>query len=321
MVYNVIMVDTSNLFYRLKKNLKNSIDIIKKMINYVDSEIVAHLHKDGEIYFLFDPISYSDLGETKNFYVPLNNRKELLSDYKANRTYSPLFLETIDLFRKYYLYRGDKIKLLFSQEYEADDYVETLIEKYKDSKIALITQDHDFSRYITDTIHMINEGFDKPFTKEEFKKLYQFRPTNATVVMFKSFFGDSSDHIQGIIYTKKARFSEDIKILCRNYLQYIDTNNYSLDDVVNEFKQATFNKINNKKDKNEFDMLYLSLALVDLKTSIFSKLYTNIQIIKSALAGKDITPYLHCNPINLAFNDVIHKSIYGIPMKQLLGKL
>lgn len=320
MTYDVIVIDSANLFYKLKKSLRTSLEIIKKIINYIEGDIKGHLKEEGEIYILFDPISYSDLGESKNFYFSLNERKKILTDYKANRTYSPLYLETIELLRKYYLYRGDKIKLIYSDEHEADDYIEPLLEQFKDKKIALISNDLDFARYINFNVHMINEGFDKIFTKEQFEKLFQFSPTIAANTMYKALLGDQSDNIVGACFMKKVKFNTNIKILCRNYLQELSKSEITLNEAIQQFKTANFQQLNKKTDKTAFDILYLTLAIVDLKTPILEKLYTNIRVIRSSLSEKNLEPYIHSNPENKTINDMIHKSIYGIPFKQFFGK-
>lgn len=321
MIYDYIFVDSSNLFYRLVKDSKTSLDVIKKMINYIDREVKSHLSEKGEIYLLFDPIRYSDLGESKTFYHSLNKRKEILPDYKKGRIHSPLFLECIELFRKYYLYRGDKIKLYYSEEHEADDFVLPLLERIKESKIAIVSTDYDLASYITDSVHLINGSFNKPFTVAEFEKLFEFKPTIAANIMFKVFFGDTSDNIQGILSIKKAKYPSNIKELCRNYLQDIASKNISLKEILEQFNKASFQEINKKKEKDSFDLLFLSFSIVDLKVPVFEKLYSSIKIIRSSLEERDLNKYEHFNPINNSINDVIHKSIFGIPFSKSFGKL
>jgi len=303
------------------------------MLNFIENDCKPRLRKDSTLYLLFDPISYSDLGESKNFYYALNERKKILSDYKAGRTYSPLYLETIELFRKYYLYRGDKIKLLYSDEYEADDYVEPLInqifDQWKfDSKgrtIAIVSTDYDLAGYINESggnqVYMINEWFDKPFTVKQFEALFQFKPTPAANILYKALFGDKSDNIVGAIFMKKSKFNNNIKMLCRNYLIDVANSNMTIEDVLKQFQSASFLICNKKEEKTTFDLLFLSLALVDMKIPILQTLYTNIRVIRSALTGKSLEPYIHSNPENSTLNDVIYKSIYGIPFKQSFGKI
>src|SRR5574344_396367 len=179
MLYDTIMIDSANLFYRLAKNSDTSKKIVKSLIKFVEEECKPHLHKDGDIYILFDPLSKSDLGESKSFTYSTNARKSIDSNYKKGRSYSPLYGSTIEIFKKYYSYRGDSIKLVYSNQYEADDFVEPIVKSLAGKKIAIITTDNDYARYISDDIDMINKGFEKPYTIKEFYDDFKFYPTPA----------------------------------------------------------------------------------------------------------------------------------------------
>jgi hypothetical protein len=332
LIYDKIIVDVANVFYRLQNGSKTSLQVTRKMINFIEQEIKPHLTADGELYLLFDPISLSDLGENKNFAIPLNNRKKILADYKEGRTYSPLYLESIELFRKYYIYRGNSVKLLYSDEFEADDYLQPLLvqfhEQWKsDSKhrnVALISTDYDWCRYIIDSkgrkVHLINNSFDNPFTVEQFEGLFQFKPTIAANTIYKALFGDKSDHIVGALFIKKAKFNTNIKTTARDYIQFVSNNNYTIEDVLDQFKNANFMQINKKEDKTVFDMLYLAMSIVDLKIPVLEKFFTNIRIIRSALSETDLERFIHCNPEQPKINDVMHQSIFGIKFAQIFGK-
>lgn len=337
MVYSKILADVANIFYRLQNSSQNgsktSLQIVKKMINFIEQEIKPHLAKDGSLYLLFDPLSYSDLGESKNFSVPLNNRKKILADYKEGRTYSPLYLESIELFRKYYIYRGKTIKLVYSNEHEADDFVEPLLalfeKEWKDSNsahnIALITTDYDWAKYILNTklrkVHLINTSFDKPMAVDQFESLFQFKPTIAANTVYKALFGDKSDHITGALFIKKAKFNINIKIVARDYIQFISNNNYSLDEVIKQFKTANFMQINKVENKTAFDMLFLAMSIVDLKIPVLEKFYMNLKVIRSALADRNIEPFIHCNPEQQKTNEILHQSIFGARFSTTFGKV
>jgi hypothetical protein len=302
------------------------------MINFIEQELKPHLAKNGVLYILFDPISYSDLGESKNFAVPLNNRKKILADYKANRVYSPLYLESIELFRKYYIHRGESIKLVYSDEYEADDYVEPLLDIFEDEwknddkpkSIAMISTDLDFCRYIhrdpKRRIELINEGFQNPYTVKQFEDIFQFKPTIAANTVYRALFGDKSDCIQGALFIKKAKFNMNVKVLARDYIQMISKSDMTLNDVINQFKTAKFLDINNRVDKSVFDLLFLAMSIVDLKTPILEKFYTNIRVIRTPLEGRRILNYIHCNPIQEKLNEVVHQAIFGIEFKNQFGR-
>ena len=272
---------------------------------------------------MFDPLSYSDLNSSKAFINNLN-RKKILPDYKINRKYSGLYLETIELYRKYYFYRGDKIKLVYSDEFEADDYLQPILNKIQDdSKIAIVSTDHDWSWAISDKICLINKDWENPFTKKEFKQIYQFDPTYTSIILYKSLFGDKSDNISGAIFTKKAKFlyPDGIKLLCLKFLNYININNIYIDDFIKEFKTAVHHKIQNKTSKTPFDELYLQLKINDLKLPIIQTLFTNISIVRSQLENKNIDDMIHCNPENPTTNSIVHQSIYGVKFSNLFGKI
>jgi hypothetical protein len=321
LIFDDILIDTANLFYRLKGNTKNSLDITKKLINFTEDS-KKYLKKEGTLWLLFDPLSYSDLGKSKAF-INDTERKKILPDYKANRKYSDLYLETIELYRKYYFYRGEFIKLVYSDEYEADDYVEPILDMNKNHKVALISNDLDWARYISDDVYLINKNFDKPFTVEEFCKTFQFYPSKCANTFYKALFGDKSDNIPGAIFIKKAKFicSDGIKMLCLQFLKYINENDLQLDDVIHTIKTQTYYKIADKKDKTPFDELCLQLKSNDLKLPMLQTLYDNIAIIRSELEGKNIDDMIHFNPENETTNSIIYQSIYGISFKNIFGRV
>jgi hypothetical protein len=311
MQYDHILVDVSNLYFRLKGKCRNSLDITKKLIDYTNNEIKKHLHKEGTLWLLFDALSYSDLGESKAF-VHGTERKQILPDYKMNRVRSEFFLETMELYRKYYFYRGDQVKLVYSDSYEADDYLEPILDRIT-GNIALISNDHDFCRYLKPGIDLINKNFDIPFTTEDFERIYQFYPSKASVILYLTLFGDKSDCITGVIQVKKAKFTypDGIKMLCLGFLNWVNENNLSIEGIIKMFKTSVYYEIQNKKNKNAFDELYLQLKINDLKLPMMETLYKNISIIRSQLEGKNIDDLIHSNPENSTTNAVIEQSIFG----------
>jgi 5'-3' exonuclease len=151
--------------------------------------------------------------------------------------------------------------------------------------------------------------------------VFQFKPTIAANVVYKALFGDKSDNITGALFIKKARFNINAKTLARDYIQHISKDRLELDEVIKEFKSANFMQINNKKDKTAFDMLYLTMNIVDLKTPILEKFFTNIQVIRSALTGKKIDDFVHSNPEKIKTNEILHQSIFGIKFSTQFGKI
>lgn len=320
MLFDDIVIDSANLFYRLKKESQNSLDITKKLIDFTENLITTNLKKDGNIWILFDPISFSDLGESKIFVHSLS-RKQILPDYKANRKYSNLYLNTIELYRKYYLHKGEKYKLVYSETYEADDYVEPLLKKLENHKIALISTDLDFSRYINDNICLINKGFNDPFTVKEFINTFKFNPTKTSVTFYKALFGDTSDNIKGVIFTKKARFlcpHGGIKLLCLNFIKSIE--NEDLDEVITKWKKLTLKGCIENNEKSHMEELFIQIYQNDAKLDLTRILFNNIKVIRSQLENKKIDSFIHSNPYS-AKHKIVHQSIYGMKFSNIFGKL
>jgi len=158
-LYDYIAVDVSCLFHKCKSNSKTAADAACKVIERIDREALRNLAKDGTLYLLFDPVPNEDLALNKSFTF-VGVRKKTLPDYKSGRVYSPMYATAIRTLKKYYAYRGPKIVEVYSDEYEADDYVQDLLRLIKsefdkkfptggqECKIALWTTDSDWTRYI-----------------------------------------------------------------------------------------------------------------------------------------------------------------------------
>lgn len=319
MVYDNIAIDSANLFYRLLGDNRSVRACTKSMIKFIDDTTMAHLSKDGTLYILFDPIPLSDLGESKSFKNVKPYRKEIDKDYKKGRTYSQYFPETMSLLLKYYAYRGEKIKLIYSQEYEADDYVSSLV-KSLDGTVALVTTDEDYCRYMSDRVFIINKGYDQPMTKQDFYDKFKFYPTDASVTLYKAFFGDTSDNIQGAVFGRKVKFTTNIKKIVYNYIKEVSDNGWTLQECINKLAKTTFYDAMNAKTKDAFTVLFLELSCSQQKDEVYDKLMRNIKLIKSALEGKDISKLTHWNPVNEKMNSLVHQSIFGLDTKSWFGK-
>lgn len=316
MIYDNIIIDLANLFYRLTTG-KSTKDDAKKIIKFIDEDTMQHLSKDGILYIVSDPLPKSDLGESKSFKF-VSYRKEISPSYKKGRTYSPLYKSVMSLILKYYSYRGEKIKLVYSDEYEADDFIEPLLRSLTGTT-ALITTDEDWCRYLSDKVFMVNKGYDSSFTKEDFNNKYKFYPTEASVTLYKAIYGDRSDNITGCVFLKKVKFYSNIKKIAYDYIKYVADNGLSLKEVIDTFKSATFAKA--MKSKNDvFSMLYLELSVASLKENVLDKLYSNIELIRSRLEGKNISQFIHWNDKKESFNSVMRQSVFGLDTKSWFGR-
>lgn len=309
MLFKYVLIDVFNLAYR-KSSSNNCVQIANDVIDFINIDVKKRLDPDGAVYLLFDPLPKSDLGLSKAFKYSPRMRKEIVGSYKKNRTYNPQVGEAISLLKKYYTFRGDKYKMVISDDLEADDYVEQLIGML-DGNIALITTDCDWCRYISDKVVMINRGFDDPYTKDEYTKEFGIVPTIATVTLKKAIYGDKSDNIESIFAGKKFNSSalEDISDIM---LVYIANENMSFKEVEKHIKGAEFTRLFKIKDRNPLEEFEYELLAVDTSiASPFSALLDNIRVIKSRC--DDVKKYITFAPENKKYNDLMDVTLKRAP--------
>lgn len=317
MLYDYIIIDSANLFYRCLGKNETAEQVVRKMISFTED---LRQSLNDTLYIIFDPISDYDLGESKSFKFPSSERKKIDENYKANRQYSSLYYQSIVLYKKYYTYRGDKVKTIYSQEYEADDFVEPLLEMIgHNKKVALVTTDYDFSRYISEDVHMINKGLDKPYSVKEFEEKFLFKPTKASIILYKALYGDESDNIKGSIYLDKTKLVNNIKELCYNYIKEVADTNKSLEDVEKDLKQGHQFDIAHMGE-TPLEQLLFAFNMNSKQVNIIDKTMLNISIVSSLLEGKDISKYIHSNPEKPEYNSIIRQSIFKIDTKSWFGK-
>ena len=317
MLYDYIIIDSANLFYRCLGKNETAEQVVRKMVSFTED---LRQSLTDTLYIIFDPISEYDLGESKSFKFPLSERKKIDENYKANRQYSSLYYQSIVLYKKFYTYRGDKIKTIYSQEYEADDFVEPLLEMIgPNRKVALISTDYDWSRYISENVHMINKGLDKPFSVKEFEEKFLFKPTKASIILYKALYGDESDNIKGSIYLDKTKLVNNIKELCYNYIKEVADTNKTLEDVKNDLKQGYKFDVAHMGE-TPLEQLLFAFHMNSKQVNIIDKTMLNISVIRSLLEGKDISKYIHSNPEKPEYNSIIRQSIFKVDTKSWFGK-
>ena len=317
MLYDYIVIDSANLFYRCLGKNDAAEQVVRKMISFTED---LRQSLNDTLYIIFDPISEYDLGESKSFKFPSSERKKIDENYKANRQYSSLYYQSILLYKKFYTYRGDKVKTIYSQEYEADDFVEPLLEMIgPNKKVALVTTDYDWSRYISDDVHMINKGLDKPFSIKDFEEKFLFKPTKASITLYKALYGDESDNIKGSIYLDKTKLVNNIKELCYNYIKEVADTNKTLEDVKNDLEQGYKFDVA-QMGETPLEQLLFAFHMNSKQVNIIDKTILNMSIVRSLLEGKDISKYIHSNPEKPEYNSIIRQSIFKVDTKSWFGK-
>jgi len=313
-IYDSILLDVFNLAYRKGNSRQNAtqdnpIKIAGQVISYIESEVKGHLKSDGIIYFLFDPlpeILKTDLGISKNFKYPITTRRTILKTYKANRKYEPKITEALKLIRRYYAFRGENMKTCICRDVEADDFVEGIL-KFESGKIALYSNDSDWARYITDDIVMIKKDFDKPYTKEDYKKEFGIYPSIASVTFKKAVFGDITDGIESIFDIDKVEYPKDIKEISENALNYIAENNITLEDI-DKTDKTVFLELAKKTDP--LSKFFFALGRIQYKNeSPYSRMMMNFRVIKSRC--DDVRKYIYWKDENKELNDFLDNLIFN----------
>lgn len=222
--YNCILVDSLNLLHRLKEKDEQSSILSSKQVyknlaaRYIETirEITTtYLAENGEVYLLFDnPTSRLDL--QKSFYFA--SRKHVYPKYKEQRAReSKEFYNTLDLIRYYYLTNLPSYICIQVQNLEADDLVKPVLTTYctPEMKILLITNDYDWTRYISPAVDWMPHLGAEPETAQMFIEKMGFNPTESSVITYKSLFGDPADNIPNILPKNAKTYAEFLDFLRR----------------------------------------------------------------------------------------------------------
>jgi len=317
-LYDAVVVDVLNYVYR--KKASEPPNLIRSVINGLEDDVRPRIKPDGTLYLLFDPLPLDDLGMAKTFTFT-GFRRDVLPSYKSNRTVDAQVQKTAEVVKKYYLFRGPSVKLSYSEEYEADDYVEPLMKTLKGKEVALLSTDEDWSGFVDDTTVLINERWDRPFTRHAFKLKFKFEPTVASVILYKALYGDKSDCVTGAVFIKKAKFSCPIKKVCYEAIKSVAKEGTSIDDFLKSWKALSYAAVVKKVERDPIEELFFHLESADQKAPVIETFMTNISVVRSCLTNKNIEDYLLSNEARPDVNSVIHRSIFGESFKKSFGKV
>ena len=162
--------------------------------------------------FLKDIIKLSEKFDTNDFHVTWDSRsfrKDLNSDYKANRVRDPennpyqdhdLVIDALDAIG---------INQYKVPEMESDDLIYSLSKKFSD--VIIYSRDKDLYQCINDNVSVITD-IDKEIIigLNNFEELYGFPFNRDNFVLYKSVVGDGSDNVKGILRFRKKDIIEYI---------------------------------------------------------------------------------------------------------------
>ena len=228
--YNKILIDVYNVCWQWssKKSENTSnvhTEIIEGFFNAFESYKKRFADEHTQFYFLMDNAS------------TLWERKKISPQYKQNRkkiTPPNWFFRSIDLIESITSCYEDNIIYYRVPQWEADDYVPSLISTFENgTSVLMISTDMDWCRCLSDsnivveqyTGNAVNKSLSNDngiITVESFQRKYKFKPTYKSICFYKSFYGDDSDCIKPIISELPSIYFKKIISECKNMEDFIE---------------------------------------------------------------------------------------------------
>lgn len=293
MVFNIAVLDISNIFYRIytkvvnigqnnKDNILKDTSLKTKIYNefkhFIFEELILN-HNIEKAYLLFDP--FYTVNDQKDEIQNLSSlRKQRLSQYKANRKndntdLSILKSEVFESIISFFIQNKfkDKIFVYSSQSLEADDYCEVISNINKEKSIVYITSDLDYSRYLNDKSMILCKGLKLDDNNENyisynsFYNKYKFKPSIMSVVIYKAFFGDASDNIEGSLNSKSTVIYRSTANKLIEIINSMVEEDVSLADVKLALADSS-SRVSSKPSLKSFE-----LFLEECKSSMTNKSY------------------------------------------------
>jgi DNA polymerase-1 len=122
-------------------------------------------------------------------------RKEIFHDYKANRGEPPEDLKPqFSLIEK--AVDALAIKRIAISGFEADDIIATLVKKFKDFEVVIVTGDKDLMQLVNEHVFILDTMKDVLYTPEAVKNKMGVEPKQIPDLL--GLMGDASDNIPGV---------------------------------------------------------------------------------------------------------------------------
>lgn len=192
----IILIDGHNLlfrmFYGIPSSIKNSKGKeIRGLIGFIGS-----LKKNVDEFQPYSIIVIFDSQSSKNSNLKIDkNYKQNRADY-TNVADDDNPFSQLPLIKKALKYLN--ICFLEVNNYEADDYIASIINNNRDNKYIIVSTDYDFIQLVSNnTFLYVPRGKNSVlYTPDEVIKKYSI--PSSKFVIFKSLVGDKSDNIRGV---------------------------------------------------------------------------------------------------------------------------
>jgi len=275
MKYNTLIIDTSNLFWRvsvshIKESLsKNeSIDyshhilyVIEKLKNLIDE----FAYQDSKVFLLFD-------NPTSAYEIRRIISKGKYKHTRENKNISKKIYHILDIFEEIAKIYSDYFYVVKSDNHEADDLTRIIANEHKKDKILCISADLDWARNITSTCHWFN--WVTVYDPKVFNEVYGFNPVGQSIQIYKAIHGDAADSIDNALPYLPKKYLLDIVNNCNTIKETLNYVIENLPDVwIVKFKDA-YSKIVENYNLVQFYETSISYD------SIVKKGETNIQKLK-----------------------------------------
>jgi len=196
-----ILIDVSNLYYKAYSVNKSLVyEFPDKKGSMITGGIYGFLQSIRKLSKEYDSPTFWYLFD--NHSSKINNRKLIDPGYKKNRVkQSPEFYRGIDFLELILLNKKEGDIVINRSYWEADDLVKpVLYDISKDHTVLVYSEDMDYSRIIEMEERKVYWKTSKMiYNRGEFKKHYGFKPTESSVVIYKSFHGDEADAIPNAV--------------------------------------------------------------------------------------------------------------------------
>lgn len=264
----IILIDGHNLlfrmFYGIPSPIKNTKGKeIRGLIGFIGSlKKIVDEFQPYSLIVIFD----SQTSKDSNLKIDKNykqNRVDYTNIPKDDNPFSqlPLIKKALEYLNIYYL---------GIENYEAGDYIASIINNNRQNQYIIVSTDSDFIQLVDNNTFLYVPRGKKSilYTKEEVIKKYNISPTK--YVIFKSLVGDKSDNIKGI--------SSIGNISAAKILNYGSIQNYILNNPDSRFSKLL---ISNEEIILKNQKLICMKNNIDTSRITFSKLSNNLSTLKT----------------------------------------
>lgn len=264
----IVLVDGHNLlfrmFYGISASIKNTKGKeIRGLIGFIGSlKRIVDEFKPYSLIVIFD----SQTSKNSNLKIDINYKQNRVDYSNIPENENPF--SQLPLIKKALEYLN--IFYLEVENYEADDYIASIIYSNKENQYIIVSTDSDFIQLVDNNTFLYVPRGKKSvlYTPEEVIKKYNIPATK--YVIFKSLVGDKSDNIKGI--NGIGRISA-VKIL-----KYNSIDNYMFNNCNSRLSKIL---VENKELIIKNQRLINMNKSLDASQIIFNELSENIYVLKT----------------------------------------